>query len=69
MKILAYIEIGSIDALDDILGAAIDNGTAEKYAVLTVDGAPIMYEAEQDSAADYLNSMAMACCGVTVEAA
>lgn len=69
MKILAYIEIGSIDALDDILGAAVDNGTVEKYAVLTVDGAPIMYEEGQDSASDYLNSMAMACCGVTVEAA
>jgi len=65
MRVLVYVEIGSLEALDDILGDAVDNSTVEKYAALTVDGAPILYEQGQDSAPEYLSTMAMACCGVT----
>jgi len=65
MKILIYMEIGSIETLDEILGPAVDSHAVDKYAILTVDGAPLMYEKDQDSAADYLNEMAISCFGVT----
>jgi len=65
MRYLVYIECESLDTLDDILGSAVDNYTVEKYATLTIDGAPILYEEGQDSAPEYLSAMAMACCGIT----
>jgi hypothetical protein len=67
MKILVYVECGSLDDLDETLGGGVDDGTIEKYAALTVDGAPIAYEAGQDSAPDFLSGMAIRCAGITDE--
>ena len=65
MRLLVYVEIESIEALDNILDPAVSGNTVHKYAVLTVDGAPILYEEGQDSAPEYLSVMAMGCCGIT----
>jgi hypothetical protein len=67
MKILVYVECGSLDDLDETLGRGVDDGTIEKYAALTVDGSPIAYEAGQDSAPDFLSGMAIRCAGITEE--
>jgi hypothetical protein len=67
MKILVYVECGSFSDLDDALGAGVDRGTIDKYAALTLDGAPIVYDADSDSAPDYLSGMAIRCAGVTEE--
>jgi hypothetical protein len=65
MKIIVYVECGSIDDIDNALGQAVDDRTVQKYAVLTVDGAPILYYESGDSDSEYLNSMGMSCCGLT----
>ena len=65
MRYLFYIECGSLDALDEIFDAGLSNNTIEKYAALTVDGAPILYEQGSDSAVEYLNAMGLSCCGIT----
>jgi len=65
MRLLVYIEIESLGALDEILGAGVDSGIVDKYAALTVDGAPILYQDDQDSAPEYLSAMALSCCGIT----
>jgi hypothetical protein len=65
MKLLVYVECGNIGDIDDALGPSIDGGLIEKYAVITVDGAPILYDSGQDSAADYLSAMGMTCAGAT----
>jgi hypothetical protein len=65
MKMIVYVECGSLDTLDNLLGQGVDDNTVEKYAVLTIDGAPLVYEAGQDSAHDYLNEMSLKCMGVT----
>jgi len=65
MRFLVYIEAGSIDAIDNAIGSAVDSNDVEKYAVLTVDGAPILYDKAVDSASDSLNAMSVSCCGIT----
>lgn len=65
MRTLVYIEVESLDVLDEVLGTAVDDNAVEKYAVLTVDGAPILYEQGQDSAPEYLSAMALSCLGIT----
>ena len=63
---LVYVECGSLDTLDNLLGQGVDDNTVEKYAVLTIDGAPLVYEAGQDPAHDDINEMSLKCMGVTV---
>ena len=65
MRFLVYIEAGSIDAIDDALGYAVDSNDVDKYGTLTIDGDPLLYERGTDSAWDSLNAMAAACGGVT----
>ena len=67
MKILVYVECGSLDDLDQTLGEGVESGIIEKYAALTVDGAPIVYDSGSDSAPDFLSGMAIRCAGVTEE--
>jgi len=67
MKILVYVECGSLDDLDEALGPGVDQGTIEKYAALTIDGAPLAYEMGQDSAPEFLSGMAIRCAGITDE--
>jgi hypothetical protein len=67
MKVLVYVECGSIDDLDETLGHGVDSSRIEKYAVLTIDGSPIAYEIGQDSAPDFLSGMAIRCAGITEE--
>jgi len=65
MRFLVYIEAGSIDAIDDALGSAVDSYDVDKYATLTIDGEPLLCERGTDSAWDSLNAMAAACGGIT----
>jgi len=65
MKVLVYVECGNLDDIDNSLGEGVDSGTIEKYAIVTVDGAPILYDEFSDSAAEYLNSLGMQCAGAT----
>jgi len=67
MRVLLYVECGSIDDLDETLGQGVDSGRIEKYAALTIDGSPIAYEIGQDSAPDFLSGMAIRCAGITEE--
>jgi hypothetical protein len=67
MRVLVYVECGSLDDLDKTLGLGVDEGTIEKYAALTVDGSPIVYEIGQDSAPESLSGMAIRCAGITEE--
>lgn len=65
MRYIVYVEAPSIDSIDEALGSAVDNLDIEKYAVLTENGAPILYEEGQDSAWQWMQSMAVACLGIT----
>lgn len=65
MKVLLYVECGKIGDIDDSLGASVDGGLIEKYAVLTVNGVPVIYEKNQDSAHEYLTEIALNCKGLT----
>jgi hypothetical protein len=65
MRLLVYIECGNIGDIDDALGPAIDERLIEKYAVVTVDGAPVLYDEQSDSAWDYLNAIGTSCMGAT----
>jgi hypothetical protein len=65
MRFLVYIEAGSIDAIDNALGSAVDSNDIDKYATLTIDGEQLLYERGSDSASDNLNAMAAACEGIT----
>jgi len=67
MRVLIYAEIDTPSTLDDLLGQGVDDGRVEKYALLTIDGAPVIYECMQDSAPDYLNGLALRCGGITEE--
>jgi len=67
MKILVYVECSSLDDLDDTLGLGVDQGTIDKYAALTIDGAPLAYLIGQDSAPEFLSGMAIRCAGITDE--
>jgi hypothetical protein len=53
--------------LDETLGLGVDQGIIEKYAALTVDGSPIVYEIGQDSIPEVLSGMAIRCAGITEE--
>lgn len=63
-RMLVFIE-GSIDALDEVLGDAIDRAMVEEYAVLTLDGLPQNYLFGEVSDPDWYNAMAQRCAGVT----
>ena len=67
MRVLIYADIDSPDTLDDLFGAGLDDGRIDKYALLTIDGAPVLYEDGQDSAPDFLSGMAIRCGGITEE--
>jgi hypothetical protein len=67
MKILVYVECGSLSDLDETLGLGVDQGIIEKYAALTIDGSPIVYEIGQDSNPEVLSGMAIRCAGITEE--
>lgn len=63
-RMLVFIE-GSIDALDEVLGDAIDRSMLEEYAVLTLDGLPRKYLDGETSDPSWYNTMAQRCAGVT----
>ncbi len=63
-RMLVFIE-GSIDALDEVLGDAIDRSMVEEYAVLTLDGLPRKYLDGETSDPSWYNTMAQRCAGVT----
>ena len=65
MKLLVYIECGNLDSVDDVLGNGIDSGLIDKYATVTIDGAPVLYDESMDSAAEYLSEMGVKAMGVT----
>ena len=67
MKVLIYADIGNIDTIDTLLGAGVDDNIVDKYAVLTIDGSPVIYEHGQDSAHEELSGMAIRCAGITEE--
>lgn len=64
-KYLVFIDCGTISKIDDALGAGVDSGIIDHYAVITENGAPILYDELTDPAADFLNSMGAACMGIT----
>lgn len=65
MKTLIYAEVGDLATIDDLLGRGVDAGTVETYAVVTVDGAPVLYAPDVAPNYDRLNEMGTACMGVT----
>jgi len=65
MKVLVYIECGNLDSVDDVLGTGIDSGLIDKYATITIDGAPVLYDDSTDSASEYLTEMGVKAMGVT----
>lgn len=64
-RYLVFIDCNTIDQIDNALGAGVDSGIIDHYAVITENGAPILYDQSSDPAADYLNLMGAACMGVT----
>jgi len=64
-RYLVFIDCGTISQIDDALGAGVDSGVIDHYAVITENGAPILYDQSGDPASDYLNTMGAACMGVT----
>ncbi len=64
-RYLVFIDCNTIDQIDNALGAGVDSGIIDHYAVITENGAPILYDQSSDPAADFLNSMGAACMGVT----
>ena len=59
------VEAKSIDAIDDFVGFGMDLLQIQKYAVLTEDGAPILYDESSEPASEKINAMAASCCGIT----
>lgn len=67
MKVLVYIECADLSCIDDAFEKGLEDGGIEKYAALTIDGQPLMYCEDQDSASDTLLSMSLRCAGITEE--
>lgn len=63
-RMLVFID-ASIDALDEVLGDAIDRSMVEEYAVLTLEGLPLKYLDGETSDPSWYNAMAQRCAGVT----
>lgn len=64
-KFLVFIECSDIRNIDLSLDSGVDSGIIDHYAVITENGAPIIYDQSIDPAADFLNSMGLACMGLT----
>jgi hypothetical protein len=64
-RMLVFIDAGSIEVLDEVLGNAVDCAVVEEYAVLTLDGVPRRYLDGETSDPDWYNTMAQRCAGAT----
>lgn len=64
-RMLVYIDAASIEALDEVLGDAVDSNAVEEYAVLTYDGIPRHYLDGETSDPQWYNDMAQRCAKVT----
>jgi hypothetical protein len=64
-RMLVFIDAGSIEVLDEVLGNAVDCAVVEEYAVLTYDGIPRHYLDGETSDPQWYNDMAQRCAKVT----
>ena len=64
-RMLVYIDAVSIEALDEVLGDAVDCRAIDEYAVLTYAGIPRRYLDGDTSDPQWYNDMAQRCAKVT----
>ena len=66
-RYLVYIDAPSKAAIDEMLGAGLDNWLVEEYFTLTEDGEPIVFDRTMVGDPDFCNGLAIRCAGITEE--